>query len=159
MNPIARRVLEAYDELGRDALELTTLAERAADPGKHAMPAERDRIRTVLTQLVRLGWLRSGGSWDLFARTEEGRLALAGPRELTLYTRPGCHLCEEAKSEIASLLREYGARLREVNIDDDPALRERYANDVPVLFLGSRKVAKHRMNLTQLRRQLKESAG
>jgi glutaredoxin len=159
MNPIARRVLEAYDELGRDALELTTLAERAADPGKHAMPAERDRIRTVLTQLVRLGWLRSGGSWDLFARTEEGRLALAGPRELTLYTRPGCHLCEEAKSEIASLLREYGARLREVNIDDDPALRERYANDVPILFLGSRKVAKHRMNLTQLRRQLKESAG
>ena len=156
MNSIARRVLEAYDELGRDTLELTTLAERAAEPGKHAMPAERDRVRTVLSQLVRQGWLRSAGSWDLFTRTEEGRLALAGPRELTLYTRPGCHLCEEAKSEIVPLLGEYGARLREVNIDDDPMLRELYANDVPVLFLGSRKVAKHRMNLTQLRRQLKE---
>jgi glutaredoxin len=156
MNSIARRVLEAYDELGRDALELSTLAERAAEPGQHAVPAERDRIRAVLRQLVRQGWLRWAGSWDLFARTEEGRLALAGPRELTLYTRPGCHLCEEAKSEIAPLLGEYGARLREVNIDDDPVLRERYTNDVPILFLGSRKVAKHRVNLTQLRRQLKQ---
>ncbi|HJY86298.1 MAG TPA: glutaredoxin family protein [Candidatus Acidoferrales bacterium] len=158
MHSIARRALEAYDELGRDALDLATLVERAAEPGKQAMPAHRDAIRAVLTQLVRQGWLRSAGSWGPFARTEEGRLALAGPRELTLYTRPGCHLCEEAKSEIAPLLGEYGARLREVNIDDDPALRERYTNDVPVLFLGARKVAKHRMNLTQLRRQLKEAA-
>ncbi len=74
--------------------------------------------------------------------------------EVTLYTRAGCHLCEKAKAQMAPLLREFGATLREVDIDADPALRELYTNDVPVVFLGDRKVAKHRVNLEQLRRQL-----
>jgi len=152
MHPIAKRVLEAYDELGRSELELSALVGRAS-----TTPAERDAVRAVLPELVECGWLRRAGAADVFARTEEGRLALAGPRELTLYTRPGCHLCEEAKREIAPLLGEYRATLREVNVDADPMLRERYTNDVPVLFLGSRKVAKHRVNLLQLRRQLAES--
>ncbi len=152
MDPIAKRVLEAYDELGRRELELSALAAHAG-----ATPAERDAVRAVLTQLVEQGWLRPAGAEKVFARTEDGRLALAGPRELALYTRPGCHLCEEAKAQIAPLLREFGATLREVDIDADPALRECYTNDVPVLFLGAHKVAKHRVNLAQLRRQLDES--
>jgi glutaredoxin len=88
---------------------------------------------------------------------EDARLAAAGPREVTLYTRPGCHLCEEAKAAITPLLREFGASLREVNIDDDLVLRERYGWDVPVIYLGARKVAKHRVNLEQFRRQLREA--
>jgi glutaredoxin len=79
------------------------------------------------------------------------------PLEVTLYTRPGCHLCDEAKSQIAPLIAELGARLREVNIDDHPQLHERYNLDVPVIFLGDRKVAKHRIDLTQFRRQLLEA--
>ena len=86
---------------------------------------------------------------------EDARLAAAGPREVTLYTRPGCHLCEEAKAAIMPLLREFGGSLREVNIDGDPELRERYGWDVPVIFLGARKVAKHRVNIEQFRRQLR----
>jgi glutaredoxin len=81
----------------------------------------------------------------------------AHPLEVTLYTRPGCHLCEDAKSQIAPLLAEFGARLREVNIDADPALHERYNLDMPVLFLADRKVAKHRVDLNQFRRQLLEA--
>lgn len=88
---------------------------------------------------------------------EDARLAAAGPREVTLYTRPSCHLCEEAKAAITPLLRESGASLREVNIDDDLVLRERYGWDVPVIFLGARKVAKHRVNLEQFRRQLRDA--
>jgi glutaredoxin len=79
------------------------------------------------------------------------------PLEVTLYTRPGCHLCEEAKAQIAPLLNRAGARLREVNIDEDAELRERYNVDVPVIFLGARKVAKHRVDLEQFRRQLEEA--
>ena len=89
--------------------------------------------------------------------SEDARLAAAGPREVTLYTRPGCHLCEEAKAAITPLLREFGTSLREVNIDDDPVLRERYGWDVPVIFLGARKVAKHRVSLEQFRRQLRDA--
>src|SRR5882762_2089486 len=57
---------------------------------------------------------------------EDLRLARGGLRDVTLYTRPGCHLCEEAKAAIAPILREFGASFREVNIDEDSVLRERY---------------------------------
>jgi glutaredoxin len=77
--------------------------------------------------------------------------------EVTLYTRKGCHLCEEAKSQMAPLLREFGARLREVDIDADETLRALYDVDVPVIFLGERKVAKHRLDLAQFRRQLERA--
>jgi glutaredoxin len=89
---------------------------------------------------------------------EDLRLAACGPRDVTLYTRPGCHLCEEAKAAIAPLLREFDATLHEVNIDEDPVLKARYGWDVPVLFIGRRKAAKHRVDLAQFRRQLEEAS-
>ena len=46
------------------------------------------------------------------AHPEDARLASRGRRDVTLYTRPGCHLCDEAKSAIAPLLHEFGATLR-----------------------------------------------
>ncbi|HEV2197552.1 MAG TPA: glutaredoxin family protein [Candidatus Acidoferrum sp.] len=88
---------------------------------------------------------------------EDARLAACGPRDVTLYSRPGCHLCEEAKATIAPLLREFGAVLREVNIDEDAILKERYGCDIPVLFIGAHKAAKHRVDLAQFRRQLGEA--
>lgn len=87
---------------------------------------------------------------------EESRLAGCGPRDVTLYTRPGCHLCEEAKAAIAPLLREFGAVLREVNIDEDAVLKERYGWDIPVIFIGSHKSAKHRVDIAQFRKQLEQ---
>lgn len=87
---------------------------------------------------------------------EDARLASSGPRDVTLYSRPGCHLCEEAKKAIAPILREAGAALREVNIAGDAELEERYGVDIPVIFLGARKVAKHRVDVQQFRRQLLE---
>lgn len=77
--------------------------------------------------------------------------------EVTLYTRKGCHLCDEAKAQMAPLLREFDARLREVDIDADETLRALYDVDVPVIFLGDRKVAKHRLDLAQFRRQLERA--
>jgi glutaredoxin len=88
---------------------------------------------------------------------EDERLAAAGPRDVTLYTRPGCHLCDEAKAAIAPVLSEFGATLREVNIDEDAALKERYGWDIPVIFIGTRKAAKHRVDPAQFRRQLGEA--
>jgi glutaredoxin len=89
---------------------------------------------------------------------EELRLAACGPQDVTLYTRPGCHLCEEAKAAIVPLLAEFGAHLREVNIDQDVVLKERYGWDIPVIFIGQRKAAKHRVDLAQFRRQLEEAS-
>ena len=88
---------------------------------------------------------------------EDLRLAAAGQREVTLYTRPGCHLCEEARAVMAPLLAEFGATLREVNIDEDAVLSERFGWDVPVIFIGARKAAKHRVDAAQFRRQLSDA--
>ena len=88
---------------------------------------------------------------------EDLRLARSGPRDVTLYTRSGCHLCDEAKAAIAPILREFGMVLREVNVDEDEVLKERYGWDVPVIFIGRHKAAKHRVDLAQFRRQLQNA--
>jgi thioredoxin-related protein len=88
---------------------------------------------------------------------EDARIAAAGSRDLTLYSSPGCHLCDEMKKQIAPLVAKFKAHLREVNIDADPILRARYNEEVPVLFLGSRKVAKYSVDIEQLRAQLQRA--
>lgn len=55
---------------------------------------------------------------------------------VTLYTRPGCHLCEEAKALLGKLGARYPHRLVERNIDDDPALHARYHLTIPVIQIG-----------------------
>ncbi|MCU1341824.1 MAG: hypothetical protein JWN92_1247 [Candidatus Acidoferrum typicum] len=141
MDPAERKILAAFDRPGARALSLADFGEPAAISG-------------TVARLVEHGWLRPEGNPDAFARTEDGRLQLAGPRDVTIYSRPGCHLCEEAKTQLAPLLREFAARLTEINIDEDSQLRARYDYDVPVIFLGARKAAKHRVDLAQFRRQL-----
>lgn len=58
----------------------------------------------------------------------------SGLPTLTLYTRPGCHLCEQAAGNLARL--EF--RVQTVNVDLDPELRARHGDHVPVLALGDR---------------------
>ena len=151
MDSIQQRVLSLYDQLERESLDLHTMFEFVGGND----PKQREAVLDTVSTLVKSGLLNEGES-DFYARTEDGRLAIVNPREITLYTREGCTLCEEARVAIAPLAREFSTTLREVDIDDDPVLHERYTNDVPVVFLGSRLVAQHRVNVAQLRRQLDE---
>jgi len=80
------------------------------------------------------------------------------PPIVTLYTKPGCHLCEDAKAIIDPLIAEFGATLREINIDTDSHLTEQFGYDIPVIFINDRKAAKHRVNPEQFRRQLAEAS-
>lgn len=153
MKSIAKRILQLFDELERETIDLHSFFELAGGN----VPADREAVLDAITELTTQGLLRVGAGSDFYERTEEGRLALAGPRDVTLYARAGCHLCEEAKAELAAPLREFGAALREVDIDCDPVLCERYKNDVPVVFLGAKKIAKHRVDPAAFRRHLKES--
>jgi glutaredoxin len=145
MDVRSRSLLEAFDTPEHSgALALSALGQ----------PSD---WRPVAEQLLARGWLEHCAEPDTYARTEDGRLAVSGPLDVTLYTRPGCHLCDQAKAQIIPLLRSAGARLHEVNIDADPVLCARYDLDVPVIFLGARKVAKHRLDLVQFQRQLGEA--
>ena len=102
------------------------------------------------------GKMQSGAK-AMSGSSEDSCPGAPGPRNVTLYTRPGCHLCEEAKAAIAPLILEFGAVLREVNIDEDPDLRERYGWDIPVIFIGEHKAAKHHVDVAQFRRQLEDA--
>jgi glutaredoxin len=52
---------------------------------------------------------------------------------VTLYSRPGCHLCEELKVTLAALADDTPFVLQERNIEDDPTVFERYRYLIPVL--------------------------
>jgi len=150
MNRLAEHLLSAYDALGAGAHDFATLFAHAS-----GFAAGEEQLRAELNRMVAQGLLREeNGS---YVRTEDGRLAIAGPRDLTLYSRGGCHLCEEAKKNVTPLAERFGASIREVDIEADPVLRARYNEEVPVLFLGTRKVAKYTVNLDQLRRQLERA--
>jgi glutaredoxin len=152
MQTIAQRILSTFDQLDRPSLDLHTFFEFVGGN----VPGEREAVLDAVTDLVKQGLL-SPESGDFYRRTEEGRLALAATRDVTMYMREGCHLCEEAKSAMAPVLAALGARLQEVDIDDDPTLRARYTNDVPVIFIGAQFFTHHRVDAARLRRQL-ESA-
>jgi glutaredoxin len=150
MQTVAQRILSTFDELDRSSLDLHTLFELVGGNN----PGEREAVLDAVTDLVKRGLLSADGGGDFYRRTEEGRLALAAPRDVTMYMREGCHLCEEARSAMAPVLAALGARLQEVDIDDEPALRARYTNDVPVIFIGSQFFTQHRVDLARLRRHL-----
>jgi glutaredoxin len=152
METIACRVLSLYDQLERDSLDLHTMFEFVGGND----PKQREAVLDAVSELVKGKRLREGES-DFYTRTEEGRLAIVGPREITLYTREGCHLCDEARIAITPLLGQFGATLREVDIDDDPILHGRYTNDVPVIFLGAEMVAQNRVDVPRLRELLERS--
>jgi len=60
---------------------------------------------------------------------------------LTLYSKPGCHLCEEAKDKIERLrARGYELGLEECDITADPALFERFRLSIPVIELPDGRV-------------------
>ena len=74
---------------------------------------------------------------------------------VTLYTRPGCHLCDEAKAAMRDSGCEDEYRLEEINIDEDPDLRDKYGYDIPVVFINGVKAFKHRVDPRQFRSKLR----
>ena len=76
---------------------------------------------------------------------------------LTIYTRPGCHLCQEMKVIVERVVRDTHAhaRIEEIDIANDADLEARYATEIPVLLVNGRKAAKYRVTEEELRRRLK----
>lgn len=77
------------------------------------------------------------------------------PLHLELYTRPGCHLCDDLRALCERLGGEFRLHLTEVNIETDPALQARYGQEIPVLWIEGRKAVKYRTTEGALRRLLK----
>ena len=71
------------------------------------------------------------------------------PAEVTIYTRRDCSLCDKAKSAIRA--SGVDVRLREIDIDDDPALRRLYNDDVPVIEVDGITAFRHRVDPAEFR--------
>lgn len=154
MDELSCRVLQVFDELGRDTLDLHALREFAGGND----PAQRDAVVGAVEMLERSGHLETRGEADFYRRTEQGQLAVARPLDVTLYSRPKCKLCDVARDAITPILREFGGTLREVNIDENKELRELYTNDVPVIFVGAKEFARHNVDTVRFRQALEKAA-
>ncbi len=78
---------------------------------------------------------------------------MSAPR-VRLYGRPGCHLCDTAREVVAAVCAELGEEFDEVSVDDDPALRERFGDEVPVTFVDGRQHDFWRVDPQRLRHAL-----
>lgn len=81
---------------------------------------------------------------------------MTGPSEprVTFYTRPGCHLCDEARVLVEAVCAELGEEYVEISIDDDPDLQRRFGDEIPVTFVDGRQHDYWRVDPARLRRAL-----
>jgi glutaredoxin len=74
-----------------------------------------------------------------------------------IYSRPGCHLCEEAKQAIESAQCANEYTLEEINIESEAALLVRYRFDIPVITIDGQEAFRHRLTADEFRRRLAEA--
>jgi glutaredoxin len=78
---------------------------------------------------------------------------VARPR-VTLYTRQGCHLCDDAKTVLMAARAFAEFSYEEFDIDRDPELRRLYNEEVPVIAINGTKAFKYRVDMKEFLRRL-----
>jgi glutaredoxin len=73
---------------------------------------------------------------------------------VTLYSKPGCHLCEDARAVIDRVCADLGEQYDEISVLDDPALLARYGEEIPVTLVDGRQHDFWRVDETRLRAAL-----
>ena len=71
-----------------------------------------------------------------------------------LYSKPGCHLCDEAREVIVRVCAELGETFDERNILDDPELQRRYGEQIPVTIVDGRQHDVWQVDEARLRQAL-----
>jgi glutaredoxin len=75
-------------------------------------------------------------------------------RQVVVYSRKGCHLCEVVKESLAKLARRGGFTWQEIDVDTDAELRRQFNDQVPVVFIDGHKAFKYRMDEREFLRRL-----
>lgn len=73
---------------------------------------------------------------------------------VTLYTRAGCHLCDDARQVILAARPRAEFDYEEFDIDADPELRRLYNEEVPVIAIDRRKAFKYRVDMNDFLKRL-----
>ena len=80
----------------------------------------------------------------------------AGSIQIDIYSRPGCHLCDEAKDVIDRVQRRFGFNVRVIDIETDPDLERAYGQEIPVVFINGNKAFKYRVDEAELEKKVKK---
>jgi glutaredoxin len=75
-------------------------------------------------------------------------------REVIVYSRRGCHLCEIVKEKLTKLERRGGFRWHEVDVETDDQLKRQFTDEVPVVFIDGRKAFKYRLDEQEFLKKL-----
>ena len=75
---------------------------------------------------------------------------------IEIYSRPGCHLCDEAKEVIDRVGRRVPFNLSVINIDNDPALEKLYGEQIPVVFINGSKAFKFHVDEVELEKKARK---
>ena len=89
----------------------------------------------------------------MFARLLARLRGTRAPLEVVLYTRVGCHLCDEMKAELGRARVTPPFRLVEIDVDTSPALQALHGRSVPVLAIGGRPAFKGRLTAAEFERK------
>ena len=73
---------------------------------------------------------------------------------ITLYGKPGCHLCETARAVVERVRADHGFELEEVDVSVDPVLHARYGERIPVLELDGEELFEFFVQERSLRERL-----
>ena len=74
---------------------------------------------------------------------------------IEIYSRPGCHLCDDAKAVIEPFARRYPIRITVTDVDSDASLRAAYGKEIPVVMINGAEAFRHRVDSATLERKLK----
>ena len=74
--------------------------------------------------------------------------------KVTLYTRAGCCLCDDAKRVLMAARRQRAFDFEEIDIDRQPGLLALYNDEVPVIAIDNRKAFKYRVELREFLKKL-----
>lgn len=62
---------------------------------------------------------------------------------VTIYSKPDCHLCDLAKDVIDRCRKKVDFAVEVIDISQNPVLLDRYRNDIPVILLDGKEIARH----------------
>jgi glutaredoxin len=77
------------------------------------------------------------------------------PIVIEMYSKPGCHLCDEAKDVIESVRLRFPFAFRIVNIELEPQLKNEFGSEIPVVFVNGSKTFKYRVDPEKLEKKVK----
>lgn len=77
-------------------------------------------------------------------------------KELTLYSRLGCHLCEDMQNLLPDYLTAVGLSLNVIYIDGDDVLEQAYGTLVPVLKAGEHEICHYFLDVKALQQYISE---